>query len=144
MTFVATRTKFGRSVFAIGGNPEAAELAGINTRRTVMLVFALMGILVGVGAVITTARLNAAVSSLGQLAELSVIAAAVIGGTSLSGGIGSVPGAVLGAVVMQSLVSGMVLIGVDAPLRNIVVGIVLVVAVAINTFYRQRTEQLTG
>jgi D-xylose transport system permease protein len=144
MTFVATRTKFGRSVFAIGGNPEAAELAGINTRRTVMLVFALMGILVGVGAVITTARLNAAVSSLGQLAELSVIAAAVIGGTSLSGGIGSVPGAVLGALVMQSLVSGMVLIGVDAPLRNIVVGIVLVVAVAINTFYRQRTEQLTA
>jgi D-xylose transport system permease protein len=144
MTFVATRTKFGRSVFAIGGNPEAAELAGINTRRTVMLVFALMGILVGVGAVITTARLNAAVSSLGQLAELSVIAAAVIGGTSLSGGIGSVPGAVLGALVMQSLVSGMVLIGVDAPLRNIVVGIVLVVAVAINTYYRQRTEQLTA
>jgi D-xylose transport system permease protein len=144
MTFVATRTKFGRSVFAIGGNPEAAELAGINTRRTVMLVFALMGILVGVGAVITTARLNAAVSGLGTLAELSVIAAAVIGGTSLSGGIGSVPGAVLGALVMQSLVSGMVLIGVDAPLRNIVVGIVLVIAVAINTFYRQRTEQLTA
>ena len=144
MTFVATRTKFGRSVFAIGGNPEAAELAGINTRRTVMLVFALMGILVGVGAVITTARLNAAVSGLGTLAELSVIAAAVIGGTSLSGGIGSVPGAVLGALVMQSLVSGMVLIGIDAPLRNIVVGIVLVIAVAINTYYRQRTEQLTA
>jgi D-xylose transport system permease protein len=144
MTFVATRTKFGRSVFAIGGNPEAAELAGINTRRTVMLVFALMGILVGVGAVITTARLNAAVSGLGTLAELSVIAAAVIGGTSLSGGVGSVPGAVLGALVMQSLVSGMVLIGIDAPLRNIVVGIVLVIAVAINTFYRQRTEQLTA
>jgi D-xylose transport system permease protein len=143
MTFIATRTRFGRSVFAIGGNPEAAELAGINTRRTVMLVFMLMGILVGVGAAIITARLNAATSGLGQLAELSVIAAAVIGGTALSGGVGSIPGAVLGALVMQSLVSGMVLIGVDAPLRNIVVGIVLVVAVAINTFYRQRAEHLT-
>lgn len=143
MTFISTRTKFGRSVFAIGGNPEAAELAGINTRRTVMLVFMLMGILVGVGAMITTARLNAALSSLGTLAELSVIAAAVIGGTSLSGGIGSVPGAVLGALVMQSLVSGMVLIGVDAPLRNIVVGIVLVIAVAIDTSFRRRAERLT-
>lgn len=143
MTFISTRTKFGRSVFAIGGNPEAAELAGINTRRTVMLVFMLMGILVGVGAMITTARLNAALSSLGTLAELSVIAAAVIGGTSLSGGVGSVPGAVLGALVMQSLVSGMVLIGVDAPLRNIVVGIVLVIAVAIDTSYRRRAERLT-
>lgn len=143
MTFISTRTKFGRSVFAIGGNPEAAELAGINTRRTVMLVFMLMGILVGVGAMITTARLNAALSSLGTLAELSVIAAAVIGGTSLSGGVGSVPGAVLGALVMQSLVSGMVLIGVDAPLRNIVVGIVLVIAVAIDTSYRRQAERLT-
>jgi D-xylose transport system permease protein len=108
-----------------------------------MLVFMLMGILVGVGAMITTARLNAALSSLGTLAELSVIAAAVIGGTSLSGGIGSVPGAVLGALVMQSLVSGMVLIGVDAPLRNIVVGIVLVIAVAIDTSFRRRAERLT-
>ncbi len=143
MTFISTRTKFGRSVFAIGGNPEAAELAGINTRRTVMLVFMLMGILVGVGAMITTARLNAALSSLGTLAELSVIAAAVIGGTSLGGGVGSVPGAVLGALVMQSLVSGMVLIGVDAPLRNIVVGIVLVIAVAIDTSFRRRAEHLT-
>ena len=144
MTFISTRTKFGRSVFAIGGNPEAAQLAGINTKRTVMLVFMLMGVLVGVGAVIVTARLNAATSGLGQLTELSVIAAAVIGGTSLGGGVGSVPGAVLGALVMQSLVSGMVLAGVDAPLQDIVVGIVLVIAVAIDTAYRKRAERFAG
>jgi D-xylose transport system permease protein len=85
------------------------------------------------------ARLNAAVSSLGTGMELSVIAAAVIGGTSFSGGIGTIPGAVLGALVMQSLVSGMVLMGIEAPLQDIVVGIVLVTAVAIDTTIRRRT-----
>ena len=144
MTFIATRTRFGRSVYAIGGNPEAAELAGINTRRTILLVFALMGVLVAVGAVIQTARLNAATSALGTALELSVIAAAVIGGTSLAGGVGSIPGAVLGALVLQSLISGMVLIGADAPVQRLVVGVVLVVAAAIDVFYRKRTEQLVA
>ncbi len=144
VTFIATRTRFGRSVYAIGGNPEAAELAGINTRRTILLVFLLMGVLVAVGAVIQTARLNAATSALGVALELSVIAAVVIGGTSLSGGIGSVPGAVLGALVLQSLISGMVLIGVDAPMQRLVVGVVLVAAAALDTYYRKRTEQLVA
>lgn len=138
MTFVATRLRYGRYVFAIGGNPEAAELGGINTRWTIVKTFALMGILVAIGAAVQVARLNAAVSGLGQLTELYVIAAAVIGGTSLAGGIGTIPGAVLGALVMQSLQSGMVLVGVDAPLQDIAVGIVLVVAVAIDSFYRRR------
>ena len=83
----------------------------------------------------------AATSGLGQLAELYVIAAAVIGGTSLSGGVGTIPGAVLGALVMQSLVSGMVLIGVDAPLQDIVVGVVLVAAVALDGYYRRRVAR---
>jgi len=139
MTFVSTRLSFGRYVFAIGGNPEAADLAGIKTRWTIVKTFALMGVLVAVGAAIQTARLNAAVSGLGQLTELYVIAAAVIGGTSLSGGVGTIPGAVLGALVMQSLQSGMVLLGVDAPLQDIVVGVVLVIAVAIDSFYRKRS-----
>ena len=97
-----------------------------------------MGVLVAIGAGVQVARLNAAVSGLGQLTELYVIAAAVIGGTSLSGGIGTIPGAMLGALVMQSLQSGMVLVGVDAPLQDIAVGIVLVVAVALDTLYRKR------
>ena len=139
MTFISTRLRFGRYVYAIGGNPEAAELGGIKTRWTIVKTFMLMGILVAIGASVQIARLNAAVSGLGQLTELYVIAAAVIGGTSLTGGIGTIPGAMLGALVMQSLVSGMVLVGVDAPLQDIAVGIVLVAAVALDTVYRKRS-----
>jgi D-xylose transport system permease protein len=138
MTVLATRTRFGRYVFAIGGNPEAAELSGINTRRTLASVFALMGALAGLAACISTARLNAATNSAGTLDELYVIAAAVIGGTSLAGGLGSIAGAMLGALVMQSLQSGMVLLGVDTPLQNIVVGVVLVFAVWLDGAWRKR------
>lgn len=141
MVFIANRRKFGRYVYSIGGNPEAAELGGINTRWTIVKTFMVMGILVGVAAAVTIARLNAATSGLGTLAELYVIAAAVIGGTSLAGGIGTIPGAVLGALVMQSLQSGMVLMGVDAPFQDIVVGIVLVTAVAVDVYYRRRAER---
>ncbi|MCP3976126.1 MAG: sugar ABC transporter permease [bacterium] len=138
MTFVATRLRFGRYVYAIGGNPEAAELGGIKTRATTVKTFALMGVLVGIGAAVQVARLNAAVSGLGQLTELYVIAAAVIGGTSLSGGVGTIPGAMLGALVMQSLQSGMALVGVETAAQDIAVGLVLVVAVALDTVYRRK------
>ncbi|MCA1952777.1 MAG: sugar ABC transporter permease, partial [Hyphomicrobiales bacterium] len=138
MAFLAKRTRFGRYVFSIGGNPEAAQLSGINTRRVLMQVYGLMGALTGIAACITTARLNAATNAAGTLDELYVIAAAVIGGTSLSGGVGTIVGAMLGALVMQSLQSGMVLLGVDTPLQNIVVGIVLVTAVWLDTLYRRR------
>ncbi|KQZ14880.1 sugar ABC transporter permease [Mesorhizobium sp. Root554] len=138
MTFVTNRTRFGRYVFAIGGNPEAASLAGINTRWVTMKVFMIMGVLGAIAAAISSARLNASTNSLGTLDELLVIAAAVIGGTSLAGGSGTVIGAMLGALLMQSLQSGMVLLGIDTPLQNIVVGAVLVVAVWLDTFYRKR------
>ncbi|MEL6783390.1 MAG: sugar ABC transporter permease [Pseudomonadota bacterium] len=139
MTFLATRTRFGRYVFAIGGNPEAAELAGINTKKMTMLIFALMGALVSISAVIASARLKSATLALGQLDELYVIAAAVIGGTSFAGGIGTIYGAILGALVMQSLQSGMVLIGFDAAIQQMVVGGVLVVAVYLDTIYRRNS-----
>jgi D-xylose transport system permease protein len=138
MTFLATRTRFGRYVYAIGGNPEAAELAGVNTRWVIVKTFMLMGLLAAVAGAVSIARLNAATNSEGTLAELLVIAATVIGGTSLAGGVGTVAGAMLGAVLMQSLQSGMVLLGVDTPLQNIVVGAVLVIAVGIDTAYRRR------
>jgi D-xylose transport system permease protein len=138
MTWLARRRQFGRYVFAIGGNPEAAELSGINVRRTLMLTFALMGVLVAISAAITSGRLDAATNGLGQWNELFVIAAAVIGGTSFAGGIGTIPGAILGALFMQTLQSGMVLIGFDTAQQNIVVGLVLVVAVGIDTAYRRR------
>jgi D-xylose transport system permease protein len=139
MTFLATRTRFGRYVYAIGGNPEAAELAGVNTRWVIMKIFMLMGLLAAIAGAISIARLNAATNSEGTLAELLVIAAAVIGGTSLAGGVGTVAGAMLGAILMQSLQSGMVLLGVDTPVQNIVVGAVLVLAVGLDTLYRRRT-----
>jgi D-xylose transport system permease protein len=138
MTFIATRRRFGRYVFSIGGNPEAAALGGIKTKRTVALTFMLMGVLVGLAAAVQVARLNSATSGLGTLQELYVIAAAVIGGTSLAGGIGTVFGAVLGALVMQSLQSGMVLVGIETALQDVVVGVVLVFAVAADVVYRRR------
>jgi D-xylose transport system permease protein len=140
MTFLATRTRFGRYVYAIGGNPEAAELAGVDTRWVITKVFILMGLLAAVGGAVSIARLNAATNSEGTLAELLVIAAAVIGGTSLAGGVGTVAGAMLGAVLMQSLQSGMVLLGVDTPVQSIVVGAVLVLAVWLDTVYRRRAH----
>ncbi len=94
-----------------------------------MLTFVLMGVLCAVSAAVQTARLNAAVTNLGVQNELDVISAAVIGGTSFAGGIGTIPGAVLGAVIMQSLRSGMVLLKIDSPSQDIVVGVVLVTAV---------------
>ncbi|WP_029616912.1 sugar ABC transporter permease [Pseudorhizobium marinum] len=140
MTFIATRLRFGRYVFAIGGNPEAAELAGIKTRWVTVRIFALMGMLCAIAAAISTARLNAATNAQGELDELYTIAAAVIGGTSLAGGVGTIAGAMLGALVMQSLQSGMVLLGIDTPLQRIVVGAVLVLAVWLDTVYRARAK----
>ncbi|OUS04255.1 sugar ABC transporter permease [Rhodobacterales bacterium 52_120_T64] len=138
MTVVAQKTRFGRYVFATGGNPDAAELSGINTRLLTVKVFALMGALTAIAAVIASARLGAVGNDLGVLDELRVIAAAVIGGTALSGGIGTIYGAIIGAVIMQSLQSGMAMVGVDAPLQSIVVGVVLVLAVFIDIVYRRR------
>ena len=138
MTYLARRRRFGRYVFAYGGNPEAAELGGINTRRTITYTYMVMGMLCAVSAAIQTARLDSATTNLGIQNELDVIAAAVIGGTSFAGGIGTVPGAVLGAVVMQSLRSGMSLLNIDSPDQDIVVGVVLVTAVAIDALLRAR------
>ncbi len=138
MTVIAKRTRFGRYVFATGGNPDAAELSGINTRWLTVKVFALMGFLCALSGVVASARLASHANDIGTLDELRVIAAAVIGGTALSGGIGTIYGAILGALVMQSLQSGMAMVGVDAPLQNMVVGAVLVFAVWIDIQYRKR------
>lgn len=139
MTVIAKKTRFGRYVFAMGGNPDAAELSGINTRMLTVKVFALMGGLTAIAAVIASARLGSAGSSLGELDELRVIAAAVIGGTALAGGVGTIYGAILGAFIMQALVSGMGMVGVDSPLQNMIVGGVLILAVWIDILYRRKT-----
>lgn len=137
MSFIAKRTRFGRYVFAIGGNPEAAVLGGINVRWIILETFIFMGVLCAIAAIVATARLNAATNSLGTSAELYTIAAVVIGGTSFAGGIGTISGAMLGALVMQSLQSGMQLVGIDTPMQNVIIGIVLVIAVGIDTAYRK-------
>ena len=140
MTFVARRTKFGRYVFAIGGNPQAADLSGIDTKKMTLYIFALMGFMCAISSVIASARLQSAANDLGTLDELRVIAAAVIGGTSLAGGVGTIYGAVLGALVMQSLQSGMALIGVQTSLQSIIIGLVLVAAVWVDQIYRRRVS----
>ena len=137
MSLLAKITRFGRYVFAIGGNLEAAELAGIAVKKITTFVFMVMGILCAVAAVITTARLNAGANSMGMLAELNVIAAAVIGGTSLAGGQGTITGAILGAVIMQSLDSGMVLLGISSAMRQLVIGAVLILAVWFDVVYNK-------
>ncbi|MBZ4022069.1 sugar ABC transporter permease [Rhodobacter sp. TJ_12] len=141
MTLLAQRTRLGRYIFAAGGNPDAAELSGINTRMLTVKIFTLMGVLCAISAMVAQARLANHTNDIGTLDELRVIAAAVIGGTALAGGIGTIYGAVLGAIIMQSLQSGMAMVGVDAPFQNIVVGGVLVLAVWIDIQYRKRTGE---
>jgi D-xylose transport system permease protein len=138
MTWIATRRRFGRYVYAYGGNPDAAELAGINTRWTILKTYVLMGVLCALAAAIAAARLNGSTLDVGQGYELYVIAAAVVGGTSFAGGIGTIPGAVLGAFVMQSLAYGLSFMGVNSPGQNVVAGIVLIVAVGLDAFNRRR------
>jgi D-xylose transport system permease protein len=138
MTLISKITRFGRYVFAMGGNPEAAELSGIDVKKTTVIIFAVMGVLCGIAAVVTTARLNAGANSMGMLTELSVIAAAVIGGTSLAGGAGTIAGAILGAVIMQSLENGMVLMGVSSAMRQVIIGLVLILAVWFDSIYKSR------
>jgi len=141
MTVLMTQTRFGRYVFAIGGNPEAAALSGINTRAMTVKIFALMGGLAGLAGVIASARLNSATNALGDLDELYVIAAAVVGGTSLAGGVGTIYGAIIGALVLVSLQTGMVLIGFgDGSYRKIVIGAALVLAVWLDIVYRKRIK----
>jgi D-xylose transport system permease protein len=139
-TVLLTRSRFGRYVYAIGGNPEAANLAGIDLRRMLLWVFTLMGFLTAISAVVASARLQSADNTLGTSDELRVIAATVIGGTSLMGGIGTIPGALLGAVVIQSIQSGMQLLGADTYLQNMVIGLVLVVAVFFDQLYLRRRK----
>ena len=138
MTVVAQKTRFGRYIFAMGGNPDATSLSGIDTRKLTLRIFALMGFLCGLAALVAQARLQSHGNDIGTLDELKVIAAAVIGGTALAGGVGTIYGAILGALIMQSLQSGMGMVGVETAFQNIIVGSVLVLAVWLDILYRKR------
>jgi D-xylose transport system permease protein len=144
LSFIANRTRFGRYVYAIGGNPEAALLVGIPVRRVMLKLFLLLAVAVTVASVVQVSRLNAGTNSLGTSLELYVISAAVIGGVALSGGSGTVVGSVLGAMVVQFLESGLLLLGVDIGYRMVIIGQVLIVAVVFDVLYRRATgERMT-
>lgn len=136
--FLTQNTTFGRYLYAVGGNPDAARLSGISIRRHILIAFALMGAIAGLGALVYTARQGAAAPSDGSLMELDAIAACVIGGTSLMGGRGTVFGACLGALIMASLDNGMSLLEVQDEMKMIVKGAVLVAAVGFDMLGRKR------
>ena len=136
--FMATRTAFGRRIYAIGGNIDAARLSGINVARTKLAVFAINGLMVAIAGLILSSRLGAGSPSAGNIAELDAIAACVIGGTSLAGGVGSVAGAVMGAFIMASLDNGMSMMDVPTFWQYIVKGAILLLAVWMDTATRRR------
>jgi len=138
LSLIATRTPFGRHLYAVGGNREAAFYSGIPIERRIVGVFALMGLLTGIAGVVLTARVGAATTDAGRMMELDAIAAAVIGGTSLLGGRGSVWRALLGAMVMASLDNGMSLLDTEAFWQPILKGGILVAAVAADMAGRRR------
>ncbi len=136
--FMATRTAFGRRIYAIGGNIDAARLSGINVERTKLAVFAINGLMVAIAGLILSSRLGAGSPSAGNIAELDAIAACVIGGTSLAGGIGSVGGAVMGAFIMASLDNGMSMLDVPTFWQYIVKGAILLLAVWMDSATKKR------
>ena len=139
ISFLVHRTRFGRYIFAIGGNPDAAALVGIPVRRVTLLLFLLLSVLITIAAIVAISRLNAGTNSLGNNLELLVIAATVIGGTALAGGSGTIIGSVLGALIMQCIDSGMLLLDVSIGTRYIIIGQVLIAAVVFDVAYRKWT-----
>jgi D-xylose transport system permease protein len=133
------KTTFGRYLYAIGGNPDAARLSGVNSRRHILVAFGLLGALVGVASLLHTGRVGSASPDAGSLMELDAIAACVIGGTSLMGGRGKVSGALLGALVMASLDNGMSLLSVENATQYIIKGAVLVAAVGFDMAGRRKS-----
>jgi ribose transport system permease protein len=135
-------TNFGQEIYAIGANPEAARLSGIPVRRRQMLVYMLSGLMSGLAAVVFLARVNAADSGMGEPLLLPVIAAVLIGGTSLFGGVGSVMGTVLGAIILALVINGMNLLDIRAQWQPLVVGVVLLAAVMVDLVGRGRRERI--
>jgi D-xylose transport system permease protein len=139
MSFLVHRTRFGRYIYAMGGNPDAAALVGIPVRRVTMLLFLLLAVLITIASIIAISRLNAGTNSLGNNSELLVIAATVIGGTALAGGSGTIIGSVLGALIMQCIDSGMLLLDISIGTRYVIIGQVLIAAVVFDVAYRKWT-----
>jgi inositol transport system permease protein len=134
-------TRYGRRVYAVGGNPEAARLAGVNVQSITWSVYVIMGFFAGLGAFVLSARLNSAEAVAGTGYELTVIASVVIGGTSLFGGAGSIFGTVIGTLLIGVLLNGLVLMNVNSYIQQIIIGIIIVLAVAFDTFAKSRRRR---
>ncbi len=130
--FIMTKTPLGRHIYAVGGNPEAAELSGISVSKITFIVFGAMGFLAALSGVMYASRLQSATTTAGLGFETDAIAAAFVGGVSAAGGVGTVAGSIVGALVMMSLTSGMNLMGIDISVQYVVRGIVLVFAVIVD------------
>jgi inositol transport system permease protein len=143
LAHVALRyTRYGRKVYAVGGNPEAARLSGLNVNRMICSVYVIMGFFAGLGAFVLSARLNSSEAVAGTGYELTVIASVVIGGTSLFGGSGTIFGTVIGSVLIGVLLNGLVLMNVSSYIQQIVIGIIIVLAVAFDTFAKSRRRRI--
>lgn len=136
--FISTRTPLGRHIYAVGGNPEAAELSGISVKKVTYIVFGSMSMLAALSGVLFTARLASASPQAGTMFELDAIAAAYVGGVSAAGGVGKITGTIIGAFVMASLTSGMNLMGIDISYQYIIRGAVLVLAVVFDVITRNK------
>ncbi|MCH4810531.1 ABC transporter permease [Halomonas neptunia] len=130
-------TRYGKYTYAIGANPQAARVSGINVRRHLIMVYAIAGLLAGLAGVVASARAGTGQAGMGLMYELDAIAAAVIGGTSLAGGVGRIAGTVIGALILGVMLSGFTFLGVDAYYQDIVKGAIIVAAVVVDQ-YRQR------
>ena len=135
-------TRYGRQVYAVGGNPEAARLSGLNVNRVIASVYVIMGFFAGLGAFVLAARLNSAEAVAGTGYELTVIASVVIGGTSLFGGSGTIFGTVIGSILIGVLLNGLVLMNVSSYIQQIVIGVIIVLAVAFDTFAKSRRRKV--
>ena len=131
-------TRYGRQVYAVGGNPEAARLSGLNVRAVITSVYVIMGFFAGLGSFVLAARLNSAEAVAGTGYELTVIASVVIGGTSLFGGTGTIFGTVVGTILIGVLLNGLVLMQVSSYIQQIIIGVIIVLAVAFDTFAKSR------
>jgi len=131
-------SRYGRQIYAVGGNPEAARLSGLNVRWVICSVNVIIGFFAGLGAFVLSARLNSAEAVAGLQYELTVIASVVIGGTSLFGGVGTIFGTVVGTVLIGVLLNGLVLLNVSSYIQQIIIGVIIVLAVAFDTFAKSR------
>src|SRR5690554_6221393 len=136
--FITNKTVLGRHIYAVGGNPEAAKLSGIDVTKITYFVFASMSMLAALAGILYTSRLQSATTTAGVGFELDAIAAAYVGGVSTSGGVGKVTGSIIGALVMASLTSGMNLMGIDISYQYIIRGIILVIAVIFDVLTRRK------